>query len=242
MSQGVLDRTRFERIEAYVLGSMSLDERALFDQELAHEPTLRAEMELQRENTLAIELGGMERMLRSVGAEHAGTSSVRGSDWSRYLKYAAVIALVLSGTFWVSTRPSRSERLFADNFTADPGLPVAMSATNDLAFQDAMVAYKLGDYAEARSKWSEQLQAAPANATLRFYIASAALAMDDQTAAVPLFESIAADPASAFHTKAQWYLFLAYVKAGDIAKAKALPIDDDPTYGERARVIKAELK
>jgi len=242
MNQKPLDRIRFEAIEAYVLGSISAAEREAFEQEMARDAALRAEMELQRENTLAVELGGMERMLRSVGAAHAGDATKWDSGWSQYLKYAAVVSIVLSGAFWMLTRPSANNRLFAEHYEADIGLPVAMGATDDPAFADAMVAYKLGDYAEARGKWSLLLQAEPTNDTLRYYIASAALAMDDVAAAIPLFEEVAADPASAFRSKSKWYLFLAYMKTGDITKAEALPIDDDPTYGERAHAIKAELK
>ena len=242
MNQNPINRSRFEAIEAYVLNSMSVAERDDFDQEMAKDAALHAEVELQRENMLAVELGGMDRMLKSVGAEHAVRASKESAGWTQYLKYAAVVAIVLSGAFWVLTRPSANERLFASNYEVDPGLPVAMGATGDPAFQDAMVAFKLGDFAEARGKWSTLLQAEPTNDTLRYYIASAALAMDDAAAAIPLLEGVAADPVSTFHNKSQWYLFLAYIKAGDNAKAKALRIDDDRTYGERARAIKAELK
>ncbi|MEO8067815.1 MAG: hypothetical protein ABI599_09005 [Flavobacteriales bacterium] len=242
MNQNPIDRSRFEAIEAYVLGSMLTTEHDAFEQEMAKDAALRAEVDLQRENTLAVELGGMERTLRMLGAEHDGSATKENSGWSQYLKYAAVVAIVLSGAFWMLTRPSANERLFAENFNVDPGLPVPMSATDKPAFHDAMVAYKLGDFAEARGKWSSLLQAEPTNDTLRYYIASAALAMDDAAAAIPLFEGVAADTASAFHDKSQWYLFLAYVKAGNGAKAKATRLDDDPAYGDRARAIKAELK
>ena len=242
MNQNPMDRTRFEAIEAYVLGNMTTGERDAFEQLLAADPGLRTEVDLQRENTLAVELGGVARMLKTLGAEHAMDATKRSSPWGQYLKYAAVVAIVLSGSFWMLTRPTANERLFAEHFTADPGLPVPMSATTDQPFQDAMVAFKLGDLEEARGKWSSLLQVEPTNDTLRYYIASAALAMDDVAAAVPLFESVSADRTSAFHKKAQWYLFLAYVKSGDSAKAKAVSIDEDPTYGERARAIKAELK
>jgi len=242
MNQNPIDRTRFEAIEAYVLGSMPMDERSAFESEMTKDSALRAEVELQRENTLAVELGAMERTLKAMRAEHAGLAEPGSAGWTNYLKYAAAIAIVLSAALWMLTRPSASERLFAEHYTADPGLPVPMSATDDPAFHDAMVAFKLGDLAEARVKWSTLLQAEPTNDTLRYYIASAALAMDDAAAAIPLFASVAADPTSGFRTKAQWYLFLAYVNAGDIAKAKGMPFDDDPTYGERVREIKAELR
>lgn len=242
MNQNPIDRNRFEAIEAYVLGNMSAMEREAFELEMTKDDALRAEVHLQRENTLAVELGGMERMLRSVGAEHAGHAAKANGGWTQYLKYAAVVAIVLSGAFWMLTRPSTNERLFAEHYTADPGLPVAMSATDDHAFQDAMVAYKLGDYAEARGKWSSLLRSQPTNDTLRYYIASAALAMNDVVAAIPLLEGVAADPASTFSDKAQWYLFLTYLKVGDNAKAKTMRFDDAPAYGEQVRAIQAELK
>ena len=44
MNQNPIDRTRFEAIEAYVLGSMSAAEREAFDQELTKDVTLRAEV------------------------------------------------------------------------------------------------------------------------------------------------------------------------------------------------------
>ncbi len=242
MNQNPIDRSRFEAIEAYVLGNMPTAEREAFELEVTKDAALRAEVHLQRENTLAVELGGMERMLRSVGAEHAGHTAKANSGWTHYLKYAAVVAIVLSGAFWMLTRPSTNERLYAEHYTADPGLPVAMSATDDHAFQDAMVAYKLGDYAEARGKWLPLLQAEPANDTLRFYIACASLGMHDALSAIPLFEGVANDSASVFSSKSKWYLFLCYIKQGEVEKAKSLSLDDDATYGERVRAMKAELK
>ncbi|MCC7501388.1 MAG: hypothetical protein IT229_02585 [Flavobacteriales bacterium] len=241
MNQGPLDRSRFEAIESYVLGSMGPDERARFEEELTVDASLRAEVDLQRENIRAVELGGLTRMLKTISEEQGtGEEGWRANAWKQRMKYAAVIALVLSVSLWL-LRPPANERLFAQHFVADPGLPVAMSATDDHTFQDAMVAFKLGDHAEARSKWLPLLQADPNNDTLRYYIANASLALHEPAPAIPFLESLARDPSSAFMKKAQWYLFLAYVDAGDVAKARAVPLDDDATYGERVRAIKGQL-
>ncbi|MBX2979836.1 MAG: hypothetical protein KF905_11115 [Flavobacteriales bacterium] len=245
MNEGTLDRKRFEAIEAYVMGRMSDDERARFEQDMATDPTLRAEVDLQRENTMAIELGGMDRLLKQVRAEQQRTSEGSGGNgWTTYLKYAAAIALLIAGALWWLDRAPQHDRLFAEHHVADPGLPVPMSlpaeragATNDAAFHDAMVAYKLGDFAEARSKWTSLLNAAPGNDTLRYYIAQAALAEGDADSAVPLFEQVAADAASVFSGKARWYLFLAHLKRGDRTAMQALHLEDDAVYGERARAI-----
>lgn len=241
MSQGVLDRTTFEAIETYVLDRMSATDRAAFEQRMAGDAALRAEVELEQENIRAVELGGVTRMLKEIAAEATvrGTNREKGG-WKQYLKYAAVVAIILSGSLWL-LRPSANERLFAEHFTADPGLPVAMSSTDDPSFADAMVSYKEGDYERARAKWSTLLQQEPMNDTLRYYIGSAWLADGDAMAAIPLFEVVAADPGSAFRTKARWFLLLAYVSAGETAKAKALDMNGDPAYEERARAIKAQL-
>jgi len=240
MNQKPIDRTRFEAIEAYVLGTMSADHRVRFEQEVANDPTLRAEVELQRENTLAIEMGGVERMLKQLATEEKNKEG-RAAGWPTYVKYAAVLAVVLTAGLWFALRPSANERLFAEHFTADPGLPVAMSATDDPAFADAMVSYKECKYAEARAKWAPLLQQEPMNDTLRYYIASAWLAEGDVPAAIPMLEALAMEPASVFQTRANWFLLLAYVHTGEFAKAKAIPLESDTTYGERVRLIKAQL-
>ena len=242
MSHGPLDRSRFEAIEAYVLGTMPADERERFEQNVAGDPELRAELESQRENIQAVELGGLTRMLRTVAAEGGGNTqggTIHG--WSKYLKYAAVIAIVAAGAIWWLDRMPVNERLYAEYFVADAGLPVAMGATRDPRFDDAMTAYKLGDFAEARAKWTDLLNQRPSSDTLRFYVASAALGSGDAGAAIPLFNMLSEETGSAFHEKARWYLFLAYLRAGELERLDAIGLYDDPTYGERARAIKARL-
>lgn len=244
MSKAALRQDRFEAIEAYLLGTMSDTQQVAFELELTSDADLRAEVEAQRENTLAVELGAFTRTLASA-AEAEGSKedgSLRGSSWAPYLRYAAAVALVMGATLWFIGRPSANERLFAEHYVADPGLPVPMSATDDHVFQDAMVAYKLGDYAEARAKWAGLAQERPDSDTLRFYIACATLGEGDATAAVPLLKGVGDEGRSVFARKARWFLFLAYVKQDAVTEALAVPLDDDATYGERVRAIKAELR
>ena len=240
MSNGALDRATFEAIEAYVLDRMTAAEREAFELRMSTDGDFRAEVEVERDNIRAVELGGGSRLIKDISAEENGRERAYGG-WSRYVKYAAVVALLATAAIWWFTRPPVNERLFAEYYAADPGLPVAMSGTTDPAFADAMVAYKLGDHAEARSKWAPLLQNDPTNDTLRYYTASAALAMGDAALAIPLFEGLASGTGSAFQVKSRWFLFLAYVKQGNAAKARAVPLDDDPVYGERARALKAQL-
>jgi len=239
MSTSALDRSTFETIEAYVLDRMDAVEHDAFEQRMASDAALRAEVELERENIRAVELGGVTRLLKGIAAEDVAKV---GGGWTHYLKYAAVIAVVVTAGLWWSMRPSLNERLFAEHFAADPGLPVAMSATEDPAFADAMVSYKEGKYAEARAKWSPLLQAEPMNDTLRYYMASAWLAEGDAQAALPLLEALSLESGSAFHEKAHWFLFLAHVRNGDVVKAQAMRFDGDTIHADRVRSIKDQLR
>jgi hypothetical protein len=242
MSDASLHKDRFGAIEAYLLGTMDLATRDRFEEEMAADPLLRDEVELQRENIRAVELAGVNRTLQAAGAEYheADASHARGS-WTIYLKYAAMVAVLILGAVWWLGRPRENERLFAEYYEEDPGLPVPMSAVSDPIFQDAMVAYKLGDFGEARGKWGELLHAKPDNDTLRFYIGNAYLAEGNAAAAIPLFKAVAEDPASAFRDKARWFLFLACLHEGRLNELPDTTLLSDPAHGELVRAIRSRL-
>ena len=241
-----LDKERFEKIEAYLMGSLPPGDMERFEAAMAGDPALRQDVDVQRQHMLAVELGGFERMLRKIGNDRS--SSLREQAigpwsyrWGRLLAVAASVAALVAVAVWWAARPPLNERLFSENFTPDPGLPVPMSATDDRGFQDAMVAYKLGDYQEAREKWTTQLQSKASNDTLRYYIAQAMLAMNDPGPAVPLLESVMNDSTSSFSDLARWPLFLAWIARGDIDRATKVHFPDDDPHLLTARSIQARL-
>lgn len=240
MKEGTLDRPTFEAIEAYLLERMPAGERSAFEQRMTEDVTLREEVELERENIEAVELGGLSRALKGI-AQAELLEEREAPQWTRILKYAAMISAIAGAAIWWMNRSPLSEQLYAEHFTPDPGLPVKMGATSHATFSDAMVAYKLGDYAEARSKWQPLLAIEPGNDTLRYYLASAWLAENNTAQAIPILEELAQESSSAFNIRAKWFLFLAYVRNGETAKAQAMALDNDPTYGDRVRAMKAEL-
>ena len=240
MSAQDLDTERFGAIEAFLLDQMPADTHAAFIAAMEQDADLREEVEVQRDSMLSVELAGFTRTVQKVSTAHSATPKAKG--WATILKYAAMVALLLAGALWWTARPDKYQRLYAEYHVTDPGLPVPMSITKDLVFHDAMVAFKMGAYEEARTKWAPLLKAHPDNDTLRYYSASALLEMDSTDQAVSLLESLAKDSSSQFSRKAQWYLFLTYLHNGRTDLLGTLHLDDDPTYGARVQAIKAELR
>lgn len=243
MNEATPDRKRFEAIEAYVMGRMSADERERFQQEIAADPALHSEVELHRENTLAIELGGMDRLLKVMRVEQQqGSTGSGGNGWIPYLKYAATVALFIAGVLWWMGRAPRHERVFAAHFTPDPGLPVTMGTTDAPAFHDAMVAYKLGDHDEAIDKFTALLKEGPASDTLRFYIGCAELNAGRPERAAPMLMAVAEQQGSVFAAKARWYAFLAILRGGDLNGARAIRFEEGDPYGAKVKAVLSELE
>lgn len=234
-----LDSTRFETIESYLLGKMPAGERRAFITAMEQDAELGREVEMQRDTMLSVELAGFTRTVQAVAASQAVAPARTGG--STFLKYAAMLALLLAGAIWWGTRPETHERLYAQYHVADPGLPVPMSISSNPGFHDAMVAFKMGEFEEARAKWAPLLQQQPLNDTLRYYTASALLEMDSTEQAIPLLEHLAADSSSRFVDKARWYLFLAYLRTGRTDQLGQVQLDEHPVYGGRVRTIKDEL-
>ncbi|MCB9180996.1 MAG: hypothetical protein H6593_06040 [Flavobacteriales bacterium] len=158
MNGNELSHERFERIEAYLLGTLSPEDRTRFEAELEADEQLREEVSLQREHIRAIQLGGFTRTLEQAAQRHSENDESgrvlslarSGRNW---VPWAAAIAALVAVAIWALVRPPLNERVYAEFHVPDPGLPVPMGAAEDHAFHDAMVAYKLGDHAEALMKW-----------------------------------------------------------------------------------------
>lgn len=243
MNQAVIAPELFEAIEAYVLGTMPARERLEFERQLATDPGRKEEVNMHRQFIMAVEMAGVERTLAQIANEQTGKAQrSSGANWQGWLKYAAMVSVLVFGTLWWMGRPSQNEQLFAQYHVPDPGLPVPMSAVNAPDFQDAMVAYKLGDLEEASAKWGKLLLREPGNDTLLFYVAQAELQLGNIEAAMQGLQAVAADTSSGFKDKARWYLFLAYLKMGDREAMHNMAMDQDSIYGHRVREIEAKLR
>jgi len=247
MKQQALHIARFEEIEAYLLGRSS--EPAQFEERMASDLDLREEVEVQRENMLAVELGGFSRTIAEISKRNASADPVVGpapvvrrASTLWVLRIAAGVALLLGVAWWFLARPDAFDQVLAEYYVADPGLPVPMSATNDAAFHDAMVDYKMGAYPKAIAKWNVLLVNDPQNDTLRYYLANAQMADVNVVEAIQLYQGLSADTKSVFHDKAEWRLFLAYVHMHDAEQVQNFKVASGSPYAAEVSAIQELLK
>ena len=220
-----LSQEVFERIESYLLDQMEDAEKATFEAEMAKDQTLAEQTEGLRSLILSSEIYGLQESMNKFHADlEEGEGKVKKLNapfpLQRYLIAAAIGLLILIGIFSLPKGGDQNEQLFAAYFQADPGLITSMSAGNNYAFNKAMVAYKEGKYKEAIGSWEKLYQNNPQNDSLNYFLGAAYLANAEPTKAIAYFEYVYPLEESSFQQESLWYLGLAYLKAGEVEKAK----------------------
>jgi hypothetical protein len=232
-----LTQAQFERIEAYLRQTMSEGERLQFEKEMAGNDAFRKEVEIERELMLAVEAGAMKSRMEKIHRRLFQTPNK-----TMWIAIAASIILLVAVGIWLISRPDPVDRLYAESFTVDPGLPVPMSATDDYLFYDAMVDYKKGKYDLAESKWSTLLIESPVNDTLLYYIGMCNVNDGNHDKAIPYLQKVIQLGSIAFRGKSEWYLALCYLRLEDFEGLDKLAKESESDYSKRIRQLIKDLE
>lgn len=212
-----------ETIERYYNGLMPTDERLAFETKLQQDASFQTEVEDIKTLLLGIETQSLKEKMEVFHADlpiqmETGVSPTK--VW--FLRYrniaAAVIIIAASTSFWLFN-DSSNEKLYANFFKPDPGLPTTMSTSDNYTFYDAMVNYKEGEYKKAISKWEKLEVKAPNNDTVIYFIGVAYLADNDTDSAIPYLQKSSTIIESVFLKDAYFYLGLAYLKKNNKEQA-----------------------
>lgn len=233
-----------EIIERYLNGSMTTQELKDFNQLLELDNEFKTKVEDVQTmlkgieaQTLKEQLDEFHEAIPKTTVKTSISSKVRFLNFSKIAVAAALFLAV--GSIWFFSTPE-NEKLYANYFKTDPGLPTTMSSTNNYDFYDAMVNYKHGDYNIAIDKWKILQEQKPDNDTLNYFLGVAHLANKNINDAIPFLErSIEAEDDFIFLDDAYLYLGLAYLKEGNIELAKKhLSVSETDT----AKAIIVKLK
>tara|TARA_R110002049_G_scaffold210990_1_gene382043 strand:- start:1212 stop:1949 length:738 start_codon:yes stop_codon:yes gene_type:complete len=221
-----ISQEEFEHIEKYVNGKLDTIDLHKIEQRIQNDAEFKSKVEDIKIILTGIETQVLKEQLnmfhedidkKSTNSETKNTK-VHTLNWKRLL--VAAVLIIAAGSFWFLNGNS-NERLYAEYFSPDPGLPTTMSSTDNYDFYEAMVNYKQGDYKTAISKWEILQKSKPDNDTLNYFIGVAYLANKNESIAISFLEEATKNSEFALNNDAHYYLGLAYLKQGNIEKAKA---------------------
>ncbi|WP_179343943.1 tetratricopeptide repeat protein [Winogradskyella ursingii] len=225
MKPNNITQQEFEIIDAYLKGQLSEDETAKFEYRLETDEDFKNKVADIKTILTGIETQEMKDQLdvfhNEIDKQKISTKSetnVRHIDW----KKLAIAAMFIIGavSIW-QFRVDPNERLYAEYFSPDPGLPTTMSSNDNYEFYEAMVDYKQGNFETAIKKWETLQNAKPKNDTLNYFLGVAHLANNNENEAVLFLEDATLNKEFALVNDAYLYLGLAYLKNGNVNKAKA---------------------
>ncbi len=247
------DEAVYERVEAYVLGTMAAADRVEFERELSTDEDLRHEVLTSRRLIHGIAEAGVRERIAAAGQRYrtaapadrpaldAGvrTSGARVVSFRRWGAVAAGVAAVLLIGLWaLFPLPGGGG---SDFFEPAVGLPTTLGVAEDLQFQDGMVSYKLGEYREALGRWSPLLALDPGNDTLLFYSGVSLMALDSNDRADATLRAIDED----YLAGRDYYLALLRHRAGDTEDARTLlrgVAETESVYAGRALDVITRLE
>ena len=221
-----------ERIDNYLLGRMSEQERQLFESELATNPELNKELESQRQIANAVQRAAMSNFLK----QHAELrnkkfislfSSTRRVIWT-ITSIAAMIVLVIGFVKYNKTANSfKSEGLLAYN---NIEIPIARDGNQiDSLISQAYTLIGQGEYKQAKGTM------AIADRNIREYLAIKHITLTEEEAyAQQLLQRKLYD--------LEWLNAIILMKQGKITKAKKALIDISYSNSPYSTIAKKILK
>jgi tetratricopeptide (TPR) repeat protein len=215
-----------ELFESYLLNELDKGEQLAFLARLDTNASLKEEFDEFNKLFSAVEEAGIRERMNQYHKTFGSNSSKETTTKKGFpfrINYgiaASVVLLLALGSIWYFNAQDKTEKLFDEFYSPDPGLPTVMGNTNDYDFYEAMVAYKHGDYDQAIEKWEKLLETEQRNDTLNYFLASAQMARGEEEAAKVGFSKVIAMKGSVFADDAYFYLGLEALKRGAIPEAK----------------------
>jgi tetratricopeptide (TPR) repeat protein len=235
------------RIEKYLDGQMSAEERADFEKKISENPVLKEELQLHREMRRFLTKRDrrlqLEQQLQQIGTEYfpqhsSQTGKTRGKLTPVLRRYWAVMAAAASFALLITAYFLFRTPLY-DQFATHPPLAlVEKSATQEQLRYEAETAFNSQHYEQAAVLLEQLLRNHPDDDLIRIYLGIAQMEVGKIQEARKLFAEVASeDPA--IRDFAQWNLVLSYLKTGDKERCRELArsFSQDSPYFEKAQKL-----
>jgi FimV-like protein len=228
--------TQEQRIEAYLLDTMSMDERTRFAEEMKLDETLARQVQLQRAAYAASETHAEDRLVKGFAKWEWKHSLPRKLFplVAAATTVAGIAALYLAWKYW-----PRAHDHFAENFETYTASAAGQASP-------AMESYSAGRYDESALLFEGYLKEDSPDPVPAFFAGVSYLSQDTPNATKAISHlRLAALQDGDLQEEAEWYLALAYFEGNDEAKARnilqVIATTADHPYEEQAQAILGQL-
>jgi len=204
----------FDQINAYVSGEMTSEERAIFETEMDQNEQLKQDVETEQLLVEGVIAASLRQEMKNINVHETKEQNepkiIKLGQW-RQLAVAASVAALLGVFMWqYNSSPSSSVDAFASSYQVDPGLPVTMGEQTELAFNEAMVAYKNDELDRAQREFDQLCKTENVDKAC-FFSAMVSIQKEEyQLAENQLSTLLANEPVNGLAQRAEWHL--AYVQ------------------------------
>lgn len=219
----------FDLFEAYTNQTLSDQERQELENRLHTDVRLQADFREYQQFRHSIEAVKLKEQLERIHQRLEKTGEIdtanrppqpRKSAFGRkqtIVLAVTVVLLLIGGLYWFS-RPSLAEKTFMAYYQPEPVSRGAATCSSSL--MPGIQAYRSSQYEQALQEFRQLPAQQPC---VSYYVGLTLLALDQEKEAIPSLKAASADilnEPALVRQKAEWYLALAYLKAGQITEAK----------------------
>ena len=220
-------------IDNYFLGNLDNMEILAFNERLKADPEFHAMLNEQEEMARSIEEYNLRNSLDQFHDEIVDHPKKKWLSYGQLALAASILLLIGVGTWAAFFTGNSTQKIFAENFKPDPGLPTTMGTSSQYEFYYGMVSYKRKEYTEAISRWEPLYAAEPKNDTLVYFLGVANLANGNARQAENYLELANEKTESVFYEDIQYYLALTYLKQNKIIEAKEILSKSTSSAGKK---------
>lgn len=229
-----------EQLEKYLRGELEENERVVLEQELEKSPELFEQLRIEYGLQKGFDKIRAERM-KDRFQEIDDQTKVILINYKTYLKWAAVILIILTPVFFLMNRGSSGMDIYTEYYTQYPNVLEPVTRSEE-SVNLGLMAYEKGDFETAATFFSEELESVE-DPDIRFYLALSQLAVNNFNDARQNLKAAIDSKDSGFTDQAIWYLALLEIRTSNTntAKSHLTDLSDSDSYGKRAKEVLEKL-
>lgn len=235
-------------IDKFLDGTLSIAEKALFENRLRDDPKFKNRLQLIQEvaSAQSLETEEFKKSLKDISKKYENSNSQFDLKkiWPLIL---GILLLSFLAFYFLKPKPIKetTKHLYAAYFSTYPNVITTRNNESSNALEIPLAQYDNGNFIDANTLF-EKLRSENFSDTLYFYYGVSLMQTDQEQKAINLFKEITKDKNSAFNAQANWYQALAHVKANEIDAAKdvlerLLKNNSSSTYSTKAKKLLTKL-